>query len=195
MVHKTWTAAKADVRTETPAEITALIKGFEEAEAAGREGSESAMIAVACVFGLTNPVTRSGLGGGGGAVPSENIPAQAQLGSDGPSTLSNPVGGGAIPGFGKPQAEAVAATPPAGTTNPMGIFAKKDTVGDAPSTTDNANVNRPVNWDELTHASEKIAAPAASTAKPVTLDEETKALLKKAGENTRKALFDDKDKA
>ncbi len=186
MVHKTWTAAKADVRTETPAEITALLNGFTEGQQAGRNGSESGMIAVAAVFGLSNPLVRSGLGGGTAAQPG-SAPAQPQITAAPP--IGQPIPGGAIPGFGKPAETAMAPAAASGGGNPMGFFGKKD---------DNAaptpGIERPVSWDELAQAGEKMPPlPPAPAVKPVTLDEETRALLRQAGENTRKALFDDKE--
>lgn len=195
MVHKTWTAAKADVRTETPAEITAMIQGFEEGQKAGRSGSESAMLAVASVFGLSNPVTRTGLGSGSGMAAPQEESSQPQLTASPSGTY--PISGGAIPGFGKPKEEGMEAVSapvrqqdagPAGSGNPMGLFTKRDNQSAPPE------IERPVSWDELTQASGKMAPlPPAPAEKPVMLDEETRALLRQAGENTRRALFDDKE--
>jgi hypothetical protein len=66
----------------------------------------------------------------------------------------------------------------------MGVFAKKDTPNEP---------TRPVNWDELTKAGEKMGIPGVNIPPVVTLDEQTRALLRQAGENARKALFDDAD--
>lgn len=183
MVHKTWTAMKADVRTNTPAEITALGKGFAEGAGAGLNPSEAGMVAVAAVYALTNPLTRSGLGGGSG--PAAESPAQ--IGAA-PAT-ANPVGGGAIPGFGKPKAAAEPAA--AGAGNPMGFFKKPD--AEAQAGENPQAVARPVSWDEISQAGNASAQKAPAPAM-VTLSEETRALLKQAGEAARKALFGDKEK-
>lgn len=183
MVHKTWTAMKADVRTNTPAEITALDKGFAEGAGAGLNPSEAGMVAVAAVYALTNPLTRSGLGGGSG--PAAESPAQ--IGAA-PAT-ANPVGGGAIPGFGKPKAAAEPAA--AGAGNPMGFFKKPGVEAQAQENLQ--AVARPVSWDEISQAGNASAQKAPAPAM-VTLSEETRALLKQAGEAARKALFGDKEK-
>lgn len=183
MVHKTWTAMKADVRTNTPAEITALGKGFAEGAGAGLNPSEAGMVAVAAVYALTNPLTRSGLGGGSG--PAAESPAQ--IGAA-PAT-ANPVGGGAIPGFGKPKAAAEPAA--AGAGNPMGFFKKPD--AEAQAEKNPQAVARPLSWDEISQAGNASAQKAPAPAM-VTLSEETRALLKQAGEAARKALFGDKEK-
>lgn len=183
MVHKTWTAMKADVRTNTPAEITALGKGFAEGAGAGLNPSEAGMVAVAAVYALTNPLTRSGLGGGSG--PAAESPAQ--IGAA-PAT-ANPVGGGAIPGFGKPKAAAEPAA--AGAGNPMGFFKKPD--AEAQAGENPQAVARPVSWDEISQAGNASAQKAPAPVM-VTLSEETRALLKQAGEAARKALFGDKEK-
>lgn len=182
MVHKTWTAMKADVRTNTSAEITALDKGFAEGINGGLNGSEAGMIAVASVYALTNSLTRSGMGSGSGGAA--DAPAQI---SAAPAT-ANPVGGGAIPGFGKSKtAEPVEAGAAAG--NPMGFFKKPDAATQSQQT-----IARPVNWDEVSKAgnvpTQKAAAPVVAA-----LNDETRALLKQAGESARKALFGDKGKS
>lgn len=47
---------RADVKTESPAEITALTAGFDEALDADHNGAEAGMVAIASVFALTNPL-------------------------------------------------------------------------------------------------------------------------------------------
>ncbi len=99
LVNKTWTAMKADVRTETQGEITALNEGFEEGLRASKSGSEASMLAVVAVYGMSNPLTRS----------SSNAQVAAAIAqAPGGQQLSNP-----IPGFGKQ-----------GDGDPLGVFAK-----------------------------------------------------------------------
>ena len=67
MVHKTWTAKKADVALETPDEIAALAEYCTKAEEAGHTGVETGMIAIAGVYALSNQVDLTATGQGSGA--------------------------------------------------------------------------------------------------------------------------------
>jgi intracellular multiplication protein IcmO len=56
MVHKTWTAMKADVAVEAPPEIDALQKTFKIAEKAGKSGIEAGMAALVGIYALNNEI-------------------------------------------------------------------------------------------------------------------------------------------
>ncbi|HRC27048.1 MAG TPA: type IV secretion system DNA-binding domain-containing protein, partial [Alphaproteobacteria bacterium] len=56
MVHKAWTAAKADVALETEAEIGALAQGLKTAAQTGAGGLESGIFAVTSVYALSTPI-------------------------------------------------------------------------------------------------------------------------------------------
>lgn len=159
MVHKTWTALKADIRTDTPSEISALNGGYGEAIDAEYSVCEAGMAAVAAVYAVNNALERTPISAGQQGIAQDDT-TPPQLTADAPAMP---------PLFAKkPDPETVPAT--AGG-NPMGFFKKpEDATAAAP---------RPVSWDELT-----TAAPVKSV-----LDAESAALLKKAGEDTRNALF------
>ena len=210
LVHKSWTAMKADVRTETPAEIRALDQGFKEGIAAGLNGSQSGMVAIANVFALTNPlVSQSAVaaGEGDGAAPAAQIqqPA-AQLSAQAPDAMQPPI----PPIFAKRPAEdgvpaqansapppvQKTATPPASSGgNPMAFFKKpEDDQTEAPQATPapDATVTRPLSWEEIMQAGNAPQAATQAPAQPVEkpkLDPEAELLLRQAGEATRNALF------
>ncbi|HEY8191501.1 MAG TPA: TraM recognition domain-containing protein, partial [Alphaproteobacteria bacterium] len=163
MVNKTWTAMKADVRTETQGEITALNDGFEEGLKASRSGSEASMLAVVAVYGLSNPLTRSNSNAQVAAIMGQpSGGGQPQLGAEQPA-------GNPIPGYDRPA-----------DGNPMAMFTKKPAGAAAQS------AQRPLNWEELTHAEDD---DSPKPGRVIPLDPETEDLLRKAGEAARRALF------
>jgi intracellular multiplication protein IcmO len=181
MVHKTWTAMKADVRTDTPAEITALEQGFAEAIDAGYSVIDAGMAAVANVYALGNRLERSIIGSGGGG-PTPDLPGQGQI--------TNEPGAAMPPIFSqKPDA-----TPTQSASNPMAFF-KKPEGGAGASTPPPATqaVTRPVSYDEVKQAAPRIEA-AQPAHKRMALDTETERILKQAAEMAREALFGRKKK-
>lgn len=89
MVHKTWTAMKADVAADTPPEIQAMADSINYAEKKKTDPVESGMIGIVGVFALVNPIepvqpkdtdTGSASSGGGSskapAAPAASKPAQ-----------------------------------------------------------------------------------------------------------------------
>lgn len=162
MVDKAWTAMKADVRTDTPPEISALNQGYSEAIKAKLTGSEAGMAAVAAVYALSNPlVSISGGAGSGGESGPAQISAQPAV----------------PPIFTKKPGEAVPVGAAQNAGNPMAFFTKSDD-----------KVTRPVSWDEVKEASNK-KPPAATAMEPPKLSPETEKLLKQAGDAAREALF------
>ena len=155
------------VRTDSPAEITALQEGFMEAIDAEYSVCDAGMAAVANVYALTNPLERSVLGSGQGSSPA---PQQAQIESQ-PSAPVPPIFA-SKPGQAEPAKS--------GGGSPMGFF-KKPGEGQAPA---DPAVTRPVNWSELESASETIARQPRPK-----LDPETERILREAGEAARDALF------
>jgi intracellular multiplication protein IcmO len=78
MVHKTWTAMKADVAVETPEEIAALAQSYETAQAAEHVGVECGMVAIAGVYALNNDVNadasvKGGASSSGGPAPAKTV--------------------------------------------------------------------------------------------------------------------------
>ena len=163
MVDKAWTAMRADVKTETPAEITALTTGFDEALSANHNGAEAGMVAIASVFGLTNPLVSLMA-----ASTSESVQLQKPSGQLGAPSAMPPIFGT------QPQGEAV---PVGGETsgNPMAFFG-------APGSVPAGAPNRPVNWQEL-NQSQQDRQP-----QPM-LNPEAEQILKQAGDAAREALF------
>jgi intracellular multiplication protein IcmO len=193
MVHKTWTAKKADVAVAPREEITALAEAYAACRKAGSAPAESGMGAVAGVFALHNPLefeseTASGAATGGGAAagppltgkPLPPIPPSAQTAPPSPAQQQAP----AQP----PQQQAPAAPPPAeaapapaeANANPMAFFgAKKPEAAAAPEASlpaqaapapQEAPASKGINWQDLISqaASEeaKQEAPPAAAAAP-----------------------------
>jgi intracellular multiplication protein IcmO len=169
LVDKAWTALKADVKTETPQEVTALGQGFDEALEADFDGTDAGMIAIASVFALGNPLV-SLMGG------ASTAGGDAQLGKPAPQ-LGAPAG--VPPIFGpRPTAEPVPVGGGSdGGGNPMAFFGAP---GAAPAGTESAPPSsRPVNWQEVNEA---------RPPQPM-LDPEAEQILKQAGDAAREALF------
>lgn len=120
MVHKTWTALKADVAVETPEEIDAMRRAMKAGREARLSGTERAMAAVASVFALSNPVEALGAGGGAtlidsapGALSATPVgPVAATPANMPPIFAANPAGITAGLPAGTPSGEQTAAAPP-----------------------------------------------------------------------------------
>lgn len=142
MIHKTWTAAKADVAVETPDEIKAMAETFTAAQDKKMPVLESGMAAVVGIHALSNeivieesapPQSASGTASGGsGAAPAKSAtPPPATTKTDTPA---------ATPPATPPQDKKPAAPPTGGDSdNPMSFFSKPKTGGD----TANADKQQP----------------------------------------------------
>jgi intracellular multiplication protein IcmO len=208
MVHKTWTALKADVAATVPDEIKAIADMMKTSRTANVEASERGMLAVVSVYALTNPIEpieSSGAIAGGGpaaiappvlaASKPAAIPAAAgtpPLAATNKQVLQKPVL------FKKPDAKpaeqpaedttpaAASQLPPVEETapatakaggNPMGFFSKGK-----PAPTE-------------TPAAAPATAPAEAEAPPArpALDPQAEEILRRAGEEARKALLKETD--
>jgi len=206
MVHKTWTATKADVAVETPEEIKAITKTYKQGKKAAISPVESGMAAVASVHALHNPAAldeveeESGEGDESAVAPAAPVqpavpPAQQEKA---PPTASPP----AAPSSATPSAAAQG-------DNPMSFFGKKAPEESAvpdealPSQESNQGNDQesnkePVNWEELVKTAPKtqesspekiVETAAAPVAKRFTLPTEAEDTLKKAGKNILDTLF------
>lgn len=208
MVHKTWTAMKADVAIDTEDEIAAMAKGFGYAEQAGKEGIEGGMAAIAAVYALSNPIEPAETQAAGGAQAPVPPPASAQPAAPPAPPQDKP----AAPIFKKPEAPQTPPAQPAkpaetaggngaGAASPLGFFAKKP-AGDgqaapaAPPPPPASVTPPPPQKPETPPAAAAPAQPAkpAETA-PETpkLHPEIENILKKAGQDTKDGLFKSKD--
>ena len=193
-------------------------EGYREGRAANMNGSESAMVAIANVFALSNPLVSQTASSGDTSAPAQVQKPAAQLSAAPAGDMAAPI----PPIFtARPNAQGanesvavpVRATPPVSSPqttspassggNPMAFFKKGDEQADtvapqaptAPiiSTQQTAApVTRPLSWEEIVQAEAAQQAAVQQTtpvaAKPA-LDPETEKLLKQAGEATRKALL------
>jgi len=179
MVHKTWTAAKADVKADTPDEINAVSKTYLDGRKKGTDPVKSGMGAIAGVYVLNNPdaLNESDSGGAGSApAPEPQKPPEK-------------------PAAAAP-APAAAAPPPAqqqGGGGPMSFFAKKKE-GDAPAEPQKEQQAQatPTNWVDLVNQTTSSAAPPKTAEPPrVSLPPEIDGIIKNAGRNFKETLFKD----
>ncbi len=147
MVHKTWTAAKADVAVETPEEIKAMATTFRDGQKAKMGVLESGMAAVVAIHALKNEIiieekkTSTSDSTGGGAAPASPLAATKPEAIP-PAAAAAPVAApkDATPSTATtPEKAPDAATPPAeaGSANPMSFFSTKPppkTESSAPAT-------------------------------------------------------------
>ncbi len=210
MVHKTWTAMKADVAASTPEDIQAMADTFAHKNAIRINPSERGMAAIASVFALTNSLDSVEEASSSTIAPKPAAAPLAATRAPGtlPPVVSQQQDGGDVPPlaatrpttgtplktplFKKPPtapetpaalpAETQAAAPQQQSSgNPMGFFSKGKTTPPAqPSETPPA-------------APVAEQPPAAPPVQRTTLDQDTQDILKKAGEDARKALLKEKD--
>ncbi len=209
MVHKTWTAMKADVALDTEDEVTALAEGFEIAETADKTQAEAGMAAIAGIYALSNPVeatdTDTDSAAGDSKAPASATPA-APPAKDNNAEPAKPAA--APPLAAKPPRtpEKTETTPAASSAdNPLGMFAKKKPAGDTGSaaapatqtaTKTEAQAEAPAQTATATATAPAPAemppaatADTASAAPPVALDPEIARILKKAGKDAAQTLF------
>lgn len=212
MVHKTWTAMKADIRTTTPPEIEAVASTYDQAINAGYDGKEAGMMTIAAIHGLNTPLERS-TSTAAAPVAATSPAAQQATPAPAPTTAMPPIF------TQKPQAAPAPepATPPPADNpfvqnaaasqnqtqapqqaggNPMAFFKKPGDGQTTPAPQAAApEIKRPVSWDELADAADKpvpVARPVAAAPAPVTppaLSDKDAETLRKAAEDTQKALF------
>ncbi len=179
MVHKTWTAMKADVAIETEDEIAAMAEGFDLAEKAKKEGAEGGMAAIAGVYALNNSLDAE--------TTTADVPP--------PPPAAAPEKTAAPP---PQQQDTPASTASTDTTNnPMGMFAKKPSGEDAPVTPETKKPDeKPAPQKETMPPpveQEQKVTPEPTAAQPVKLDPEVETILQKAGQDAKQAIFKSKD--
>jgi intracellular multiplication protein IcmO len=195
LVHKTWTAMKADVAIKTPDEITEIIRTYAAARKAALAPIESGMAAIASIHAMHSPADLEEAGtiqqGGGDAA----VPAPAAVAA--PPVVSAPAAPPAVP---------AAPAEPAGSGGPMSFFGKKKSGGDVAVASPPAPVSPPatpeakgpVNWQDLVNMSEPDGG--VTDLPRAALPPEAEESLKNAGKNIRDILFrsrsdDDKTKS
>lgn len=175
MVHKTWTAAKADVKADTPDEINAISKTYIEGRKKGFDPIKSGMAAIAGIYALNNPGALSEESDDSGGSPP--APAEPQKQPE------------------KKAAPASSAAPPAQPQSgggPMSFFTKKKE-GDAPAELQEERLQAtPENWLDLVNQKTSSAGPP-KTAEPAraVLPPEIDGIIKSAGRNFKETLFKD----
>lgn len=104
MVNKTWTAARADVNSETPEEITALLEGFKKGDKPGVEKVEQGICSIVEVHALTNDISDIPAAPDG-PPPPPPMAAPPPPPAAPPATKSTPAAGEPPAIFGKPAPE------------------------------------------------------------------------------------------
>ncbi len=170
MVSKTWTAAKADVKSITPPQIDALRDGYKTGVKYAETATDYGIAAVAELHARQYPEEAAkALSGGSDVIEQQPQPLSASVEAP-PATIST-----------TPAATATAPT----SATPMGFF-KKPSASETPATTpEPVREDKKVSWNDL--VAEEVAVQDKTKAQP--LDQEVEKILTTAGENTASALF------
>lgn len=151
LVHKTWTAMKADVAEDTPAEIEALMNGYKEGQKAGLDNIQSGMMSVVSVYALSNEIVIDEKDAAGAvttpaatAAPKVASPTtqatEAPTKAAAPTARTSAAEKAAAAKASKPTTPPAAQTPPtaapakeegSASGNPMSMFSKKPADGAA----------------------------------------------------------------
>lgn len=218
LVHKTWTAAKAAARSQTPDEIAAIVKTLQYADKSDITTTQAGMASVASVHLLHNP---GDLDAPPAASPvaAEAPPPQAPVSqaAAAPSPISallapKPPVSEAPPATSATPPTVPAATPPATGGNPMSFFKKSDAAAQPPATPETppaaAAPAKPINWEALINTPPpepvQVQTPAAPTPVPEPLqnttadklpeiDAQTRAILEKAAKDMQDKISGKKD--
>jgi intracellular multiplication protein IcmO len=176
MVNKNWTAAKADVKADTPEVLRALAEGYKLGQQSSQNTVDYGIFALAELHARQYPEEAAKALSGN----TEETGSSKPLAATAPLGTPQPVPPPATP---KPAAAA-----PAGNKNPMGFFKKDDGAAkssSAPAATTSISEGNKVSWKDL----EKPEAAAHVSA----LDDQAKKTLEDAGTNLATALFSDKE--
>jgi len=176
MVSKTWTAAKADVKSNTTPVIDALHTGYKTGVKYADETIDYGIAAVA-------------------ELHARQYPEEAAKALSGGSDVVEPP---APPPVATPAAPVLTATPPPApqqpaSAGPMGFFKKAPSADDAPATppqeaspaAEPVRENKKVSWNDL--VAEESASHEPSPKQP--LDKEAEQILEKAGAEAAANLF------
>lgn len=170
MVHKTWTAMKANVALDTEDEITAMSEGFDLAEKAEKSGTESGMAAIASVYAINNSLDTAEAH----PIALEPKPSPEQ---SAPQQVKE---------------TKTASDESAESSSPMGMFANKPADEE---TSDKAQTATPpatetIEKTEANAPKEEITdPPEEEQEKPVTLSPDVEEILRKAGEDMKQSIF------
>lgn len=180
MVNKTWTAERADVAVETPAEIAALKEGFEKPKKADLSPIERSIAAIVQVHAIDNTIEAAPVDTAQSATQSEPPPPPEPP----PLTAQQPV------------ETKTAAPPPGGSdtanSSPMGFFGSN-----TPETTASPPQTPPVPPQEPAAASPEQPPPQPADKQTEIaetsprLPKEIQDIIDAAADQTRKALFKD----
>lgn len=206
MVHKTWTAMKADVAVETPAEVAAMAETMALARKTGSNLTEGGMAGVASIHILHNPEALEEAMKQDISKPAAPTAAPAAA----PSATTEPEKPQIVP-------TAKAAAPPSApakapteedSANPMSFFAKKKpddgdssegAIKEAPDTaapTTTESKPGPISWEDLMGGLAKeertdTTKPTMAEPQPSLLDPESKKIIEDAAKNLKDSLFGD----
>jgi len=219
MVHKSWTALKADVAADTPPEIAEIAKVFDMAEQSGMEGIEAGMAAIASIYALHSPDEFAADDAGTAAAkPAAPPPAQQKPQKSQPAPPAQPAQ--QPPAATPPSTAAPADSSSDGHANPMAFFGSKKPDGADDSKTETVSSATPpqlekpeapakgINWEDLVNdvpdeaaaapvpassttapATEKASAGPAALPTPPPLDRETGAVIDQAAKLIGSAIF------
>lgn len=170
MVHKTWTALKADVAVDTPPEIKEITKTMEWARKISRHPVEAGMAAVASIHMLHHPADLE-------APPESTTPPAP------PPVSSPPVFSASPPA---PIAPPVSA-PAESSGNPLSFFAKKkEPEGGQTAVAEPPAASSPIATSPPPPPVEIAPPPPPER---TDLDPVTKTLMEKSGQDVANALF------
>lgn len=183
LVSKTWTAAKADVKSLTAPAIDALVDGYKLGEVHAEEPIEYGITAVAELHARQYPEEAAkALAGGVDTFAPE--PSPPPLSAKPPASTS-PL----------PSISAAPAAPAAKSGNPMGFFKKapgSETAAEQPAATEPVREDKKVSWNDLVQeeAAQELSAPTAQSSyqKPQ-LDKDAEKILEDAGASAAASLF------
>jgi intracellular multiplication protein IcmO len=168
MVHKTWTAEKADVAVETPEEIAAMAKTFRDGRKKKMNVLESGMAAVVAIHALNNEVvidegtaSSSTTSSGGGDNKAPAAPQKPPLTAQKPGAIDKPVSPLKPPPTtaATPEQKTTDAAPAekADNSNPMSFFSTKKNE-EAPAA--------PAEPEQKPEPPQEKAQPSSTTAEP-----------------------------
>lgn len=180
MVHKTWTAMKADIAVETPPEIDLIQKTFKKGEKAGMNKTETGMAAVAGVYTLENPDALKEIGSSGENAPKAPAPPPKQPDKETGETQAKKAPEAApekpVPPPAAAQKKEEESAPAAeaakeSSGNPMSMFAKKKPEKSSDGETSAPKEQEPAPAEKAAPAEEKaaenkITAPTAPQETP-----------------------------
>ncbi len=182
LVDKSWTAERAEVAIETPAEIDAMAKGFRKFDKEAIDPIEAGIASIVEVHAINNKI--------------EDAPIEEDAGAPAAATPTAPKADPPVssePAAPPPPATPAADAPKDTGGSPMGFFSSGESSDAAKPPPPAASPDTETSTPSATPTEQPVAKATPESAPKKTLPKEIEDIIEQAAKATKQALFKDED--